>query len=154
MTPEQREWLKRPTVLPPTLQQIEGTKRWKFVEEYRISLPPPNFPLRLVIPAGWQYDRSSIPEAIPSWLVSKDDLGSVAPAAHDAGCQCHGRFPQILFSTLPYIVDEADRPTALTVDRAAVDEWFLMYLLRQRVPRWRATIAWWAVRLGGMFCGW
>jgi len=153
VTDAQQEWLLRPTILPPALRQVEGTRYWEFAEEYRVSLPPPKFPLRLVIPAGWRYDRSSIPPLIPGWLVSRDDLGTLAPAPHDAGYQVRGRFsgepPPPL---MPYVIDEAGAAVPIVVTRATVDEWFLLYLLRQRIPRWRAygaygaVRAWWEVR--------
>jgi hypothetical protein len=151
ITSVQREWLRRPTLLPPELRQIEGTRRWEFTELYQVSLPPPHFPLRLVIPPGWQYDRSSIPEALPAWIISKDDLGCLAPAAHDAGYCCRGLFRRPESGEIPRApyIEGGLGPVELQVSRATVDEWFRLYLLRQRVPAWRATAAWWAVRVFG-----
>ena len=147
MTPEQREWLKRPTVLPPCLRAIEGTQEWKFVEEYRISLPPPHFPLTLVIPKGWRYDRSSIPEYfVPAWLLDRDSLGTLAPAPHDAGYKCRGWFVPGQRDTPYLITPDSSALVRMTVTRAEVDLWFLLYLLRQRIPSWRAYAAYYAVR--------
>lgn len=159
MTPEQSEWLKRPTILPPVLRQVEGSHLWEFVEEYRVSLPPPHFPLALVIPVGWRYDRSSIPEYfVPSWMLDRDGLGCLAPAPHDAGYKCRGVFdhpdnrPQP--SRDPYIVSSTGMPIYRVVTRAEVDTWFLLYLLRQRVPSWRAKLAYWGVRAGNAWEKW
>ena len=144
MTPEQKEWLKRPTVLPPCLRQIEGTKYWEFVEEYRISLPPPDFPNVLVLPVGWRYDRASIPE-FASFLINRDQLGTLSPAPHDAGYQCHGAFTRNILG-FPYIVNDVGEPIKISFTRKTVDDWFLMYMLRQRIPSWRAYTAYNAVR--------
>lgn len=146
MTPEQKGWLARPTLLPPALRAVEGTKFWTFVEEYRVSLPPPHFPLTLVLPVDWRYDRSSIPSVVPTWLISRDSLGTLAPAPHDAGYQVRGRFPAIPPSRHPYIVNQYGRVVPLVVNRQTVDRWFLLYLLRQRIPTWKSYAAFNAVR--------
>lgn len=143
---ETEEWLKRPTLLPPTLRQIEGTKFWQFMEEYRVSLPPPHFPLRLIIPIGWAYDRSSIPMFVPNWFISRDSLGTLAPAPHDAGYGCKGLFPSYPDNKEPYIVKANGCAIGIDFSREEVDRWFLLYMLRQRITHWRAVAAYNAVR--------
>ena len=147
MTPEQLDWLARPTLLPPALRAVEGTRFWTFVEEYRVSLPPPFFPMTLVIPVGWSYDRSSIPSVIPTWFISRDSLGTLAPAPHDAGFEVKGRFPAVPASRCPYVVNDRGRVVPLVATRQTVDGWFLLYLLRQRIKPWKAYTAFNAVRV-------
>lgn len=146
MTPEQKEWLSRPTLLPPALRAVEGTKFWVFVEEYRVSLPPPFFPMTMVMPIGWRYDRSSIPTVIPTWFISRDCLGTLAPAPHDAGYQVRGHFPAVPPSHCPYVVNQYGRVVPLVVNRQTVDRWFLLYLLRQRIKPWKSYAAFNGVR--------
>ena len=148
LTEEQQVWLTRPTLLPPALRQVEGTRLWEFAEPYSVSLPPPHWPTRLEIPAGWRFDRASIPSIVPTWLISKDHLGCLGPAAHDAGYRCRGSFlalPPGLEPTVPYLTDGGGTPVEVSVRRADVDRWLLLYLLRQRVIPWRAWSAYYAV---------
>lgn len=153
MTPEQKEWLTRPTVLPLCVRSSpEGSKWWEFTEEYRISLPPPHFPLTLVIPIGWRYDRSSVPSWVPGFIIDRDKLGTLSPAPHDAGFQCRGVFSHPANRPLngnprPFIVSSTGFPIFASFTRAEVDTWFLLYMLRQRIPSWRAYAAYRAVKV-------
>ena len=143
---EQKEWIVRPILDTPSLRQVEGTKYWEFVQPYNVSLLPPSFPLRLEIPAGWRFDRGSVPAFIPNWIISKDSLGCVAPAVHDAGYSCHGIFNVDINAARPYIVDSNGNLVPYRATRSTVDKWLLLYLLRQRIPAWRCYSAYFAVR--------
>lgn len=128
----------------PHLQQIGCSKRWIFVSPWSIEVDGVLFEFS----PGFVYDRSSIPSVVPTWLVSRDSLGTAAPAVHDALYRFRGDVPLdtliALVSVTPY----------RTYSRAEADAIFREILLQRGVPRWRAWCAWVAVRAGSVFKKW
>jgi hypothetical protein len=93
----------------------------------------PSLRCTLAVPAGFFYDRSSIPQAA-EWLINRDQLGSVAPLCHDVGYLYAGAPPP------GWVIP------ARTFTRREVDDAFLDLLLFDGASRWRARLAWAAVR--------
>ena len=130
----------------PSVRQIGNTRFWEMMEVYRLFLPPPWQDIEMVLPFKWIYDRATIPELVPAWIVSKDDLGCLPPAPHDASYSKRGIFEiPTTTPTAPYLVQNGFI-IAHRFTRAETDRIFHTLLLIQRVPSWRAKAAFWAVR--------
>ena len=128
------------------IEQQHGTCWWIVRQDYYIGLVTDENLFTLHIPAGFRYDRSSIPRWI-SWLISKDDLGCHAPLVHDALYQRYG---------VPASVDYRDYPSVAmvapgdyvpwckpwrTFTKAETDEAFYRVMIENKVS---STKAWWA----------
>lgn len=85
----------------------------------------------IVIPEGFRCDLASVPRLV-WWLIAPFDLSIAAPVVHDFLY----RYGGLLASGQVLIRAEADRL-------------MLELMERERVPRWRRVLAFWAVRLFG-----
>jgi len=128
----------------PHVEQVGVSKLWQFVSEWAIDIHGVVFTF---LP-GFQYDRSSIPSIVPTWIISKDSLGCAAPAVHDALYRYRGDITpdtdEALVSLTPH-----HRYT-----RAETDKVFREILVQRGVPSWRAWAAWAGVRVGNCFKQW
>ena len=113
---------------PLYVHQMAGSKWWLTLYDYTYHLTVDDVPVAVTVPAGYRYDRSSIPDAV-AWLVSKDDLGCVAPLLHD------------------YLFARRGATYVRTFTRPEANEAFRAVMLADRVRPWRATVAYWAVSL-------
>lgn len=127
----------------PCVRQVGVSDLWDIVGAYETASGGTLFQFR----DGFRYDRSSIPEVVPSWIISKDDLGCRAPAVHDGLSRCAG---------VPEDAEEqSGDPQRMVVypwrryTRDEADEVFRQMLREDGVVRWRARAAWIALRIGG-----
>lgn len=123
------------TSLPePVLSHIGAGDRW------RLMLPcsiPVGEGLTLTVPEGFTYDLASIPRIGPAmWLVGEDDgLSTLAPLCHDALYRYRGELPV-----------EWLEPAYRRFSRREADDLLYSLAVRQGCARWRARLAWIAVR--------
>lgn len=117
-----------------TLQQPDVIRlnedRWLLRSTY--CFPDPVRGRSYCIPAGFEYDKASVPRAV-WWLISPDDLGEVAPLVHD-WCYAHGG--AIPGAVTPYT-------------RAEADALFNRHMSMDHVQAWKRRLAFRAVRTFG-----
>lgn len=126
------------------VHQLHGSKWWMTKEDYEYHLTINGMRCVVSVPAGYRYDRSSIPDAL-GWIVSKDDLGCIAPLLHDVMYDVNG---VLGFFT----IDKDTRPLCQpfrVFTREEADLCFKEVMLADKVKRWRATVAHWAVSAFG-----
>lgn len=90
------------------------------------------------IPRNTIYDRASIPRVL-SVLITKDELGAVAPLIHDYLYR-HGG-----------VLRQSDVFQYRLFSRSEADDIFLEAMRKCGVPRTKRNLAWAAVRVGGAF---
>jgi hypothetical protein len=123
----------------PFVTQIGVSRYWKFVGRWGIEVDG----CLTTFLEGYIFDRASIPEIVPSWIVSKDDLGCAGPAWHDLMCKHKGAVPR----------DGGEKSRAIlepyrTFSRSDTNRIFREILISRGVPRWRAWVAYWGVQIG------
>lgn len=139
-----------PLLSPLYVHQMQGSRWWLTLYDYSVMVWIGDYSFTIFTPAGYRYDRSSIP-----WegVISKDSLGCIAPLIHDALYQCHGspasraRYSRIgqTIGNETHVRCEPER----TFTRKEADEIFRAVMLADGVKPWRATVAYWAVRIFG-----
>jgi hypothetical protein len=70
----------------PVIAEVVGTDTFRLVEPFRFQLPAPDHRW-VTIPAGFVTDLASVPPIFQP-VVSKTDLGIVAPLVHDWALRC------------------------------------------------------------------
>lgn len=129
----------------PHLSQVDNSVYWEFVSPWQIEIDGVMFQF---LP-GFRYDRSSVPGFLPSWVISRDNLGTAAPAVHDGLSRWGGVVPRMSPATTCLVIDPWRRYT-----RSEADAIFRDVLLQRGVSRWRAYAAWCAVRAFGWAASW
>lgn len=122
------------------VRQLHGSRWWLLLADYTLPVLIDGAEYVMTIPAGYRYDRGSVPDAV-AWIVSKDDLGCAGPLVHDALYANEGIVGSVL---------SADYPSChpwRRFTRAEADELFYQVMIADRVKSWRASLAYWAVRL-------
>ncbi len=89
----------------------------------------------ITAPANYETDLASIPRVFWS-LLSPEELSLVAPLFHDLIYRCAGSLP----------ADGLDPFDGKLFERKEVDDLFLELMRKAKVPRWKRTAAYWAVR--------
>jgi hypothetical protein len=130
------------------VRQDGGSPWWAVMEDYEVRVALDGAPGSITVPAGYRYNRASIPEIIPAWIVNRDDLGCVAPLIHDAIYRQHGDI------SYPPPSDPSNRDRAwawpwMRIERGTTDELFYRLMLADKVRPWRARVAFRAVRIFG-----
>lgn len=118
----------------PLLSHIGAGDRWQVMLPCEI---PVGDGLTLTVPSGFTYDLASIPQIGPiMWVVGEDDeLSTLAPLAHDVFYRYEGAVPPEWMS-----------PYYRRFSRREADDLLYTLAVRQGCQRWRARIAWAAVR--------
>lgn len=119
---------------PLSVRQLHGSKWWLVLEDYRFSVEVRGKVYEVRVPAGYRYDRSSIPWCF-EWLISKDSLGCLGCLLHDVLYSSNGKW----FQTSPW--------RAWT--RAEADLAFRLVMIEDKIDLMRAWTAWEAVRVLG-----
>lgn len=88
---DDRPRLRSYRVLPepfasPAIAEVVGTDTFRLLEDFRFQLPAPDGRW-VTIPRGFVTDLASVPPLLQS-VVSKTDLGVVAPLVHDWALRC------------------------------------------------------------------
>jgi hypothetical protein len=132
---------------PLSLRQLNGTKWWLVLEDYTFRIYMDSNPLTIKVPAGYRYDRSSIPDCL-EWIVSKDDLGAIGCLIHDVLYSCDGVFStgKVTSSWLKwYRFSDVNPPTSCFPERKfsrrEADDIFLAVMLKDKIKNWKAEIA-------------
>jgi len=122
------------TIHFPTSPELSplGNGMWLLCHDYL-------FPVHgewATIPKGFRTDLASVPR----WLtpfIQRDELGGVAPLAHDFLYQMGGVLEVL---------------GGVRLSRRQVDALFRLLMRLEQVPAWRRGVAWLAVRLAGWAC--
>lgn len=122
------------------VHQLFGSKWWLLLADYTLPVLIDGAEFVLTIPAGYRYDRGSVPDAV-AWIVSKDDLGCAGPLVHDALYVNEGIVGSVMTADYPACIPWR------SFTRAETDELFHAVMLADKVSSWRARLAWAAVRL-------
>lgn len=131
------------------VRQLHGSKWFLTLEDYSFRIVvhassgptsyPYGMPHIITIPAGYRFDRASIP-TVAGIIVTKDSLGCLGPLLHDALYRCDGRLER---APLP---NEVKCSPYRYFTRAEADEAFREVMLADHIKPWRARLAYWAVR--------
>lgn len=123
------------------LEQIGASRKWKLREDYTYNKGEHS----ITAVRDFIYDRSSIPPIF--WpLIDKDSLSSVPPLFHDLLYRYGGVLPENQVPPRDGIISPYK-----TFQRKEVDELFYELMRKSGVKRWRANLAYQAVRNFGMF---
>jgi hypothetical protein len=129
---------------PLCLRQLSGSEWWLNLEEWRLGLIIDEELHVISIPAGYRYNRASIPDAL-EFIVSKDDCGCPGPLAHDALCEYNG---ELLGSWSAHDWEPSCVPYHRFSPHEAADI-FRAVMLEDGVDPDKAGIAYGAVKLFG-----
>jgi len=139
---------------PIHIEQQHATKWHVFRADYPIRLMIDGVLHTLIIPAGFRYDKSSIPDAaeiLTLHWITKDKLGCHAPGGHDGLTRCKG----CPFVEPPLVHSDGRQQQANPMPwcvphrrftRAEADGIFYQMMLLDEVTPSRALWAWRAVR--------
>lgn len=116
---------------PPILTYLSDVRRWRLEHPYGYT----DTPCLITVPGGFRFDLSSVPRPL-WWLIAPFELSIVAPLLHDFLYEHGGQPPQAIQPPRSYSRRDADRL-------------FRMVMERERVPGWRRTLGYSAVRLFG-----
>lgn len=133
------------------VRQLHGSRWWLLLADYVLSVRIDGAEHVLTIPAGYRYDRGSVPDAV-AWIVSKDDLGCAGPLVHDALYGYDGKPQEAAPKVFLDGGQQQPRPQPWCEPwrhwtRAEADELFYQVMIADKVSPWRAKLAYWAVRL-------
>ncbi len=115
----------------PILVKLGAGKRWALAAPYELPLEH----CTLLIPQGFTFDLASVPRPFLP-VIDDDECSTLAPLVHDALYAHRGELP--IEWCAPYRL----------FSRRESDRLFRELMLAQGVPRWRAWVAWAAVRIG------
>ena len=76
----------------PVLQYNARTKLFRLVEEYEFEWGPEDARKRLICPAGFEYDKASVPKML-RWLARPDGPWEAAALFHDRLYLFKGKLP-------------------------------------------------------------
>jgi len=85
--------------------------------------------------AGYETDLASIPRLFWS-ILAPEELSLAAPLFHDLIYRCGGSLPE----------DGLNPFDGKLFERKEVDDLFLELMKKAKIPRWKRTAAYWAVR--------
>lgn len=89
----------------------------------------------ITAPADYETDLSSIPRVFWS-ILAPEELSLAAPLFHDLIYRCGGSLP----------ADGLNPFDGKIFERKEVDDLFLELMKKAKIPRWKRTAAYWAVR--------
>ena len=112
--------------LPPPILTYRGAGRWRLEVAYTYA----DGETAITVPAGFELDLASVPRVFWS-LIAPFELSIVAPLVHD------------------FLYRHGGKTAARTYTRAEADALFRRIMTAESVPAWRATLAYFAVRLFG-----
>jgi hypothetical protein len=117
-------------------EHIGVTQNFRILKEYiyKTTKFDPNKKYTIIVPQFYEYDRASIPRALLP-IITKEELGSVAPLIHDRLYRNKGILP--VEQVIPY----------RTFSRKEADSIFYEAMIRCGVGRLKAELAWGAVRV-------
>lgn len=129
--------------LQPILQYDQKNKLFRLVEDYTFEWGRPHFRRRLICPAGYEYDKASVPRLF--WNIARPDGpwegGSLF---HDRLYQFKGRLPLGEFQTL---VNDAWMNDPSPWRRSQADDLLAMLGILGGATKWEAVKYKWAVKL-------
>jgi len=89
----------------------------------------------IIARAGYETDLASIPRVFWS-ILAPEELSLAAPLFHDLIYRCGGSLPE----------DGLNPFDGKLFERKEVDDLFLELMRKAKIPRWKRTAAYWAVR--------
>jgi len=128
------------------VRQLNGSQWWLTLQDYEVRLSIDGCPGMVTVPAGYRYNRASIPEATPAWIINRDDLGCVGPLVHDVLYNQRGDM------AYPPPGTPRERAWSWPIEnytRAQADGIFYALMIRNFVKPWRALLAYQMVRQFG-----
>lgn len=119
----------------PDVELLDPRRRiWRLKEDWRIEEDD----FILIIPAGFLFDRASVPRMVWS-VIAPDDLGTEGPLVHDFLYRCQGCPPE-----------GTCWPPDRAFTRDEVDDLLARRMERDpRIVAWKRRLAWAGVRAGG-----
>jgi hypothetical protein len=112
--------------LPPPVLTYRGDGRWRLEVAYTYA----DDETAIAVPVGFELDLASVPRVF--WpLIAPFELSIVAPLVHD------------------FLYRSGGKTATRTYMRAEADALFRRIMTAESVPKWRATLAYVAVRLFG-----
>lgn len=112
------------------IREIDTSGNYELMEDYTYEAGA-NY--KIIAKSGFVFDRASIPRIF--WvIISKDELSNVAPVFHDLLYEFRGVLPE----------DQVIKYRQFT--RARADELFYEIMIKRRVRKWRAYLAYLAVK--------
>lgn len=109
----------------PELRNLIGGT-WELCHDYGV----PCYGATLVVPAGFLTDLASVPKPFRG-IIDKTSLGGASVIAHD------------------FLYQHGGRTDGVDLTRRQVDALFDTLMHLERIPAWRRTVAWLAVRVAG-----
>jgi len=128
------------------VHQLHGTRWWLTLDDYRFRIVKHGVTHEILVPAGYRYDRSTIPWEL---LISKDQLGCKGALVHDFLYGCKGVVPT---RSVAELTPSTELGTGwcypwTVFTREEADELFRVVMLADNVLPWRAWAAWATVRI-------
>jgi len=112
------------------IREIDTSGNYELMEDYTYTAGA-NY--KIIAKSGFIFDRASVPRIF--WvIISKDELSNVAPVFHDLLYEYRGVLPK----------DQVIEYREFT--RARADELFYEIMIKRRVTKWRAYLAYLAVK--------
>lgn len=126
--------------------QYHGNNEFLLIIDYIFTWESNGIQKRLNIPAGFSYDKASVPRRLGPLLgFNRDGEHEAAALVHDRLYLFKGRLPRGEFQTFVIGSGWVDDPSPWT--RAQADEMLRYMSVLGGMPKWKASVEKWACKL-------